>query len=166
MPHPKGVFYDYSIRFISDIYEAKDFNGEFNITVHKTRLNASDDYIYYNGGYVVELKDMLGRAVAGRPLNLTVGGKTYNQTTDDNGIAVFRLALMSGDYYAVISFGGDDDYSKSRLTATIRSKSTIDFINNVYSFNSRYSAVLLDSNGSAIANRKVQVNHQFKSGKL
>ena len=149
--------YDYSIRFISDIYEAKDFNGEFNITVHKTRLNASDDYIYYNGGYVVELKDMLGGAVPGRPLNLTVGGKTYNQTTDDNGIAVFSLALMSGDYSAVISFGGDDDYSKSRLTTTIRSKSTIDFINNVYSFNSRYLAVLLDSNGSAIANRKVQV---------
>ncbi|WP_405265861.1 C1 family peptidase [Methanobrevibacter sp.] len=148
--------YEYNIRLISDIYEASDFNGEFNITVHKTKITASNQ-VYYNGSYVIELKDMSGNAVPSRQLNLTVDGKTYNQTTDDNGTAVFNLALMDGDYSAVISFGGDVDYYRSRLTTTIKSKSTIDFKNNVYSFNSIYSAVLLDSNGNGIANKKVQV---------
>ena len=149
--------YEYNVKFISDIYEASEFNGVFNITVHKTQIIVSDVDVYYNGGYVVELKDMFGDAVPKRQLNLTVNGKTYSQTTDDCGIAVFNIALQTGEYSAKISFGGDDDYCKSQLTTVLNSKSTIDLKSNVYAFNSRYIVVVYDSNGNVLANMNVQI---------
>ena len=149
--------YTCGVRFISDIYEADDFNSTFNITVHKTQIIPSSDYVYYSGGYVVELKDMFGASLANRNLNLTVDGKTYNATTNDYGIAVFMLHLTGGKYSARVSFEGDDDYCKSQLSTTIESKSTIDFISDVYSYNSKYQAVLHNSNGATIPNKKVQM---------
>lgn len=149
--------YTCKVRFISDLYEADDFNFTFNITVHKTQIIHSGDHVYYSGGYVVELKDMSGASLANRKLNMAVDGKTYSATTNDYGIAVFRLYLTGGKYSAGISFEGDDDYCKSKLSTTIESKSTIDFLYDVYSYNSRYQAVLHNSNGATIPNKKIQM---------
>jgi hypothetical protein len=148
--------YEYSVRLISDIYEADDYTGEFNVTIHKTKIIASE-YIYPSGNYSVELKNMSGGAVPNRTVSLTVNGTTYNETTDNTGTAVFHFTLGYGDYSAKISFAGDDDYSKSQLTVTIKSKSTIEFVSDTYSSNSQYSAVLRDSSGKAVANEMVEV---------
>ena len=147
--------YDYTAELVSDIYEAEIYHGNFTIDIHKTQIIPSNDAIYYNGNYLVELKDMSGNAVPDRVLKLAVNGKTYNATTDAQGIAEFSFILQSGQHSVIISFAGDDDYYKSQLQTTINSKSTIDFTSSVYAFNSRFSALLRDSNGTPIQNKKV-----------
>ena len=149
--------YNYTIEFISKIYEAEDFHGQFNITIHKTDIVASNAELYYNGSYIVRLADKFGNMVSNREIFLSMNGKTYKKRTDGDGIAVFNFELMNGEYSASISFLGDDDYCKSHLTTSLRFKSTIDFASDNYAYNSNYMATLRDSNGNALANTKVHL---------
>ena len=149
--------YEYTVQLISDIYEADEGNGTFNITIHKTQIIASNAVLYYNGDYVVVLKDKSGNVIADRDIYITLNGQKYKKRTNSEGIAVFNFALRSGQYEARIDFVGDDEYYQSSLIRTLNFKSSIDFVSYVYSANFKYLATLYGSDGGVLANSKVNV---------
>ena len=149
--------YEYTVQLISNIYEADEGNGTFNITIHKTQIIASNAVLYYNGDYVVVLKDKSGNVIADRDIYITLNGQKYKKRTNSEGIAVFNFALRSGQYDARIDFVGDDEYYQSSLIRTLNFKSSIDFVSYVYSANFKYLATLYGSNGGVLANSKVNV---------
>ena len=161
-------FYNYTVRLISSLYEADDLTGVFYINHQKTQILASDAQVYYGGEYSVVLKDDQGKIIADRDVYLTINGETFKKRTDDEGIAVFSIAVPAGSYEAKINFIGDDEYVKSSKTTKITSKSTIEFKSNTYAYNSKYSATLYDSNGNLLKNHNVSivlngVNYNLKS---
>ena len=147
--------YNYTVVFISEIYEADDFHGEFNITVHKTDIIATDAKLYYNGDYTVMLKDKSGNPVSNREIFISLNGERYKKRTDDDGVAVFNFEVADGEHYAFISFLGDEEYCESKLTTTITFTSTVEFASYIYACNSKYVATLRDSTGKPLSNVKV-----------
>lgn len=150
-------YYNYTVKLTSPIYEAEDIKGEFDIVHQRTSLIARDANIYYGSQYPVTLKDNLGNAISNRDIYLTINGQTYKKRTDENGVAIFNIAVPIGVYDAKVNFIGDDEYIKSSDTVTIIPISTIEFKSANYPTDSNYLATLRDSNGNIVINQKVEV---------
>ena len=74
------------------------------------------------------LKDENGLTLAGKTIVFTVNGKTYNGTTDANGVASAKITLTAGGTYTITAkFAGDDEYQAQtgtgKLTLTKQSTS-------------------------------------------
>lgn len=149
--------YNYTVKLISSIYEADDLMGKFNINYKRTQLMSSDVTLYYNGEYEVVLKDDEGNLIIDRDVYLTIGGQTYKKRTNGSGIAVFNIALGAGEYEATVKFIGDDEYIKSSRNSIINVKPTVEFISTKFAKNSKFIAVLKDSNGNLIKNSEVSI---------
>ena len=152
----KGL-YNYTAKLNSPIYESDDIVGEFNIVYQDTQIIASDATVYYNGNYSVILNDNSGNLLAYRDVYLTVNGQTYKKRTDDKGVAVFNLPLPVKNYAARINFIGDDEYLQSYLNVNINMKSTVTFSLSSYTLNSKYTAILYDSNGELLVKKPVKI---------
>ena len=74
--------------------------------------------------YSVTLKDNNGNVLKNKKVTLKVNGATYTATTNNKGVATFKLAKLSkkGTYNAVISFAGDKDYNKISKSAKLTVK--------------------------------------------
>ena len=74
------------------------------------------------------LKDENGLAIAGKTIVFTVNGKTYNGTTNANGVASAKITLTAGGTYTITAkFAGDGEYQAKtgtgKLTLTKQSTS-------------------------------------------
>lgn len=158
--------YIYTVKLSSEVYEADNIIGKFNITHEKTQITVSANEVYYNGNYTVTLKDKQGNVVGDKDIFLTVNGKTYKKRTNAQGIATFNIPLV-GAFKANINFIGDDDYVKSSIDKTITFKSTIiRDLNNKFALNSKYTATLLDFKGKPLVNTQVTLQLNGKSYNL
>jgi hypothetical protein len=159
--------YNYTITLYSAIYQANPISGSFNITYHKTKVNALTAIIYYGGQYSAQLFDENGSVIPDRDLFLTIDGKTYKGRTDSNGSAIFRVKSNSGTFTAAVNFIGDDEYVKSTASALIAVKSTIETSSgSVFAVNALYSATLRDSQGNVLAEKEVDVIVNYVSYKF
>ena len=115
--------------------------------------------IYYGYPVKVVLKDANGKAISGKKVTITVGGKSYTKTTNDNGVAAVKTNLYTGKYTATAKFAGDSSYASQQLTytfnilATIKSKAIAKY----YKGSTQYSATFLNGNGKALADTYVHI---------
>ena len=114
----------------NDYFKSSDIA---KVTVRKfnpTLTVTSSSYKTTDGNKVIKatLKDEDGLPIVGRTISFKVNGKTYNATTNANGVASFKISLTAGGTYAIsASFAGDSGYmaksGSGKLTLTKQSTS-------------------------------------------
>ena len=114
--------------------------------------------------YQFFLKDVNGTALANKEVLVSFNGKNQTATTDENGWGTVTLkANAEGTYDVKVTFAGDEGYYGISQTAAIKLvKEKTAFVapdRAVYvkemSEGYKYSAILKDANGNALANKKV-----------
>nr|WP_255596653.1 Ig-like domain repeat protein [Methanobrevibacter sp. TMH8] len=66
----------------------------------------------------VTLKDINGNILKNKKVSLKINGKTYTATTNNKGIAVFKIAgLKGGKHTLTVKFAGDNNYKSSTTKA-------------------------------------------------
>lgn len=154
-------YYDLNA-YVDDESYASQINSDFNITVSKTRIIASDlnSYYTFEKVYSVVLEDIYGGAISNRQVSFIVNGKSYSQKTDENGVASVLVKLNNGttDYKVNVIFYGDERYFASSTDSNIYLKPSI-VINdrNTYVANSNYDISLLDFNGNPLTVSKANL---------
>lgn len=107
-----------SINAVNDTV-LKASNADTQISVQSdTNFDAIGEY------FKVKLADSNGKALTGTKVTFTVSGKTYNQNTDNNGIASLQLRLNDGTYTITTKFAGNTNYNPSSLTTTVTMTNT------------------------------------------
>ena len=101
-----------------------------SFTVNVTELNIiSNDMITsdFSGElYSVTLTDKNKKVLSGRNIEFNLNGKTYNATTDENGVATIPITLDSGDYKIIANFNGDEDFFEATAKNAINVKIKLD----------------------------------------
>ena len=127
--------YLFTLEFYGDeTYNPKIINQTFNVypvdynmTGNRTVINveafdsfASNKRLYFN------LTDINTNPLKNKTVSIKINGVTYNRTTDENGSASIAINLPNGDYSAVLSFEGDDEYLLAKVIAFLWIPSTIE----------------------------------------
>ena len=74
--------------------------------------------------YTVTLKDKKGNVLKNKKVTLKVAGTTYTATTNNKGVATFKLTKLTkqGTFTAVITYAGDKYYNKATKNAKLTVK--------------------------------------------
>lgn len=112
--------------------------------------------------YTVILKDNNGIGVANESLVITVDGKEYNVTTDDNGTAAVELILKNGEYTVLTYFAGNDNLSEKSQQSeiTVNSSRAVDLdvpSIELYYKNGTRMIVSLTKNGTALSDQELAI---------
>ena len=124
-------------------------------------LTIQNTNIYYGGKLIYILKDNDGTAIENATISLTINGKTYNKTTDKDGIAYMNIRLVSSKQYNVTAtYAGTDDYKGTTLNSTITVIPTItaEDVEKIFRNQTQYYPKLTDSNGNPLKDTKVTMN--------
>ena len=124
-------------------------------------LTIQNTNIYYGGKLIYILKDNDGTAIENATISLTINGKTYNKTTDKDGIAYMNIRLVSSKQYNVTAtYAGTDDYKGTTLNSTITIIPTItaEDVEKIFRNQTQYYPKLTDSNGNPLKDTKVTMN--------
>ena len=147
--------YDAKITYSGDDkYNAKDVSAKVSIV--ESFIHAPDVVKYFKGPerFVVSVIDTAGRPVSGAKVVISINGKPYERTTDDEGKASIGLNLISG-VYKVTSVYGDDEVNS---TVTVKPTVVADNVVKMYRNGTQYYATFTDSNGKPLMNTKVNFN--------
>ena len=147
--------YDAKITYSGDDkYNAKDVSAKVSIV--ESLIIAPDVVKYFKGPerFVVSVIDTAGRPVSGAKVVISINGKPYEKTTDDEGKASIGLNLISG-VYKVTSVYGDDEVNS---TVTVKPTVVADNVVKMYRNGTQYYATFTDSNGNLLKNTKVNFN--------
>ena len=123
------------------------------------------------GNLNVTLTDQNGKAMANQKVTVTIDGTPVTARTNSEGVATIPLNLTGGDYNAVISFAGTDNYAKATANASIKVNKidtklitpsrTVYVTAAVKGYN--YQFILKDENGTALAGKDVAVSFNGKN---
>ena len=104
---------------------------------------------YYGGSeqFSVNVTDEEGKGVSGKSVSITINGKTYNRTTDENGTARLNINLPSGDYAANVTA---DDITVNATVTVLPTVSGSD-VRKAYGQSASYNATFLDSTGKYLS---------------
>ena len=141
-------------------YNIPDYDIPSNDT-KSSDLTIQNTNIYYGGKLIYILKDNDGTAIANATISLTINGKTYNKTTDKDGIAYMNIRLVSSKQYNVTAtYAGTDDYKGTTLNSTITVIPTItaEDVEKIFRNQTQYYPKLTDSNGNPLKDTKVTMN--------
>ena len=104
-----------------------------------------------------------------KTITLTVNGKSYDKTTDSNGIVSIPIDLQTGKYTVTYKFNGDSKVNaktgsssiivKERTSTKVTWKSGTSFYQGAQS----YKVLLQDSNGKALASKVVKLTVNGKT---
>ena len=155
--------------------------GSANIKVIEDRtataLTAANPTVYLQAiakgaKYQITLKDIDGKAIAGKEIVVNFNGATYKANTDANGVATVTLkAAKTGSLKATISFAGDDAYKAASKTATVKiTKEATKLTAAKKSFKAKtktkkYAVTLKSKSGKAISKAKVTIKVKGKTYK-
>ena len=123
------------------------------ITVQSTNVCVGSEIIVF-------LKDANGNALANKKLTLTFNNvHVYDRTTDSSGKASLKISSGSpGNYNFTVEFSGDSSYGSAKKSFTItliKQNATITIQNPKIDLGSEINIFLKDSNGNALANKKL-----------
>ena len=123
------------------------------ITVQSTNVCVGSEIIVF-------LKDANGNALANKKLTLTFNNvHVYDRTTDSSGKASLKISSGSpGNYNFTVEFSGDSSYGAAKKSFTItliKQNATITIQNPKIDLGSEINIFLKDSNGNALANKKL-----------
>ncbi len=140
----------------------QQFNLEIIGTGIPTEIISSSIIMYYhNGGKITAtLVDKDGNPIANETIGFGIIGKTYDIATDENGTATLPINLKPGNYEVELTYNGNEKYDASKTTVTAQVLSTLSGkdITKYYKNGTQYQVKVLDSNGKALPNTKVQMN--------
>ena len=140
-----------------DMYYANSTTVDV-IVKEDSRINvtAEDVTKYYGGSeaFVVNVTDSKGNGIPGQYVLITINGRTYNRTTDENGTARLNINLPSGDYDVNVTVGNVTVNSTVTVLSTIMGVTIKTGLRAI-----TYSAWLVDSEGNPLENgTSVQFN--------
>lgn len=143
-----------------------------SVTKQKVTLTAPNLKMYYKDGgkFKATLKDKNKKAIPKAKIRITINGKSYDKTTDSNGMASLSINLKSGTYAVLTDFAGTGKYYSNSAKSTVTVKSTIkssDFAK-YYKNSAPYSATFYNQKGSVLknANVKFKINGKTSSIKI
>ena len=131
-------------------------SSSVNVPVKQVYISANDTSIYYSSdiAYSVTLTDDDNNPIGGKEIKFIINGKELYSRSDLNGIATVNPILNVGNYTVTVSFA---EGGKS-ITRNIEVKTTIalpEFVK--YTFNSKYSVTLFDTNGNLLKNSQISI---------
>ena len=132
------------------------------ITIEKSKAAIDAEIIsntYKNSVIEASLKDKSNNALGNRQISLTINGKTYTETSDNNGIATFELDLDAGKY-AVSVKSSDIDYESDEKALNIEivpAKAIIsgESIQKYYNDEGKISISIKDSENNPLSNMAI-----------
>ena len=128
---------------ISNLQTGEVKNHTINVL---SRIDSNSDVTMYIGAekyYSVRVLDDYGNPAGNVKVTFTLNSKSYSNFTDDEGYAALKIDLAAGTYDV------SAEYKEYRVENKVTVKSTIDFSNDVCTYNSQYKVVVLDSNGKS-----------------
>ncbi len=111
---------------------------------------------YKSKNFTAKLTDSNKNPIVGVKIDFTISSKTYQRTTDKNGIARLMINLLPGNYSISTKFAGDKNYSSALNKNTIKiSKKKLSInssnLSKKYGNSDRFQVKISD-NGVGIAN--------------
>lgn len=103
------------------------------------------------------LTDKEDQPLPNETIYITINGKTYERTTNEQGIATININLIPGVYKALIRYNGNDTYNGSTAYSDINISANLEAedLNMVQGDGSNFSVTTKDSNGEILPNTKV-----------
>ena len=122
-----------------------------NITVYPNIINidAPDVTKYFNGPerFAVNVTDSRGNPLSNKTVFITINGRTYNRTTDENGTASIALGLHSGQYNVTTKVENITAHSTVTILTTVDGSDIV----KIYKNATQYYATFIDTNGKYLA---------------
>ena len=138
---------------ISSSSEINDSN------IKQSVLSANDVELYYKNGtsFKAVLSDDEGSLLANQKIIFTINDVNYTRTTNNDGAASIAINLNSGIYNISSFYAGNEKYSSSITTNTVKVLSTIagNDIVKYYKNDTQYHATFFDEIGRASCRERV-----------
>ncbi len=161
-----GKTYKLTYKFAGDTNYAAS-SGSVSIKVKKgTSISGSGSSVVQGNSYKVTLKDVNGVALSSKTVVFTFGGKQYNRTTDSKGQASLKIKVAPNKSYNLsYKYGGSSYHGPSSGSVSLFVKTPTSFKNSGSSIISGkvYKVTLKDSNGKALANKKIVMSFDNKN---
>lgn len=92
-----------------------------------------------------------------KPIEIEINSRTYERTTDNNGIAKLNINLGIGKYKTLLTFKGDDEYKSAKGHVVVYINPIIETsdLNMSEKDGSKFVATLKDKEGNLLPNTKV-----------
>lgn len=149
---------DEEIITVSDNTEVLDNNVQ--ATKEKSCITIANSTILCGNCVYLYLKDTKGNRLVNKTVTLTINGKTYTKTTNQNGIVYIRLNSFVGTYTLKAQFKGDSKYyaNTSSFSVKIYKIKTAITISSSSVVRGKYLyAYLKDGDGKAISGMKMTI---------
>ena len=122
--------YTYSFAKILDFHKSKNYlpnyctfdSSSFTPAKKATSIKAGSTSIKKGDAYSVTLVDANDKGLANQKITFTISGKSYNKTTNSNGVASLTINLNAGNYSVAVSYAGSSTYKASKLSKTLTVK--------------------------------------------
>lgn len=156
--------YDVSASFEGDdLFAPCNFTSNFQIL---PTVKAVDMSKYYKGSakYSATFYNSQGIALANRWVTITVNGKSYNQKTNNNGVASLDVNLKPGNYKIVST----DPVTGYKLTTNFNILSTISSnnVNKVIGDSKKFTVKFMKNNGRPLSKQYIKFKIKGKPIKL
>ena len=158
---PKLPLGEYNVSVVyggNNKYLAREINTTFSVFDDKSVVLSADDVvmIYHDSSRLIaSLLYTDGNPIANKTISFTIGGVTYNKTTDENGSAYLTINLDPGFYRATVSYLGNLSVNATVLVnSTINGKDLIKMYQNA----TQFYATFYGKDGNPLANMSVKFN--------
>ncbi|MDO5860807.1 S-layer family protein [Methanobrevibacter sp.] len=124
-PNATGEFTVFVIYDGDENYTGSYAMSSFTVLERSATISASPVTTVYNGGkyLTATLKDQSGAAIKGAKITITLNGKTYNRTTNSQGVVKLSTnGIAPKTYTAKIVFAGNDKYLKASKSVKVTVK--------------------------------------------
>ena len=113
-------------------------------------VDAPDVEKYFKGSerFVVNVTDNKGNPISNKSVNITINGRSYIKTTDENGSASIALGLNSGTYNVTTIVDNETFDSVVSILPTVNGTDVV----KVYKNGTQYYATFYDSEGNYLKN--------------
>ena len=170
----KGGNYDVTVEFKgNEIYKGAISNCDVNIVKNVIEFTTVSSGTIYNGNYFkLTLKDVNGDVLANKTVKINLLGKTYNVTTDANGVAKVKIAATDSQIGKSLNvtykFEGDEKYvatSGSTIIKIAKTATMITKITKVAVKNHKNFYVKLTTKSGKVLSNKIITMKSVNSGK-
>ena len=98
------------------------------------------------------LTDASGTPLSNKTITITINGRNYTRTTDENGTAKMNIGLNSGDYTATATYSGAGYNLTADAAITILPTIESQDITKIYKNGTQFYATFFDSEGNTLEN--------------
>ena len=140
----------------SGVYGANSTTAVITVEKIPVLINTSDISVFANSGeFIATLTDISGNPIVNKTIIFEVDGKTYENVTDEKGIATLNLNLTDGNYQIIAKLKEDKIFIADESSAIVKviSNSINIYAPNVvvYYANGNFIVTLTDVNGNPIS---------------